>query len=73
MFLAREHTDQSLEDVGRFFGNRDHTTVLYAVSKVKKRVAQDRAFQAQLEELASRLPGRQQRRSLISSSVQAGA
>ena len=31
MFLSRRHTDHSLEEVGRFFGNRDHTTVLYAV------------------------------------------
>ncbi|MDP6929684.1 MAG: chromosomal replication initiator protein DnaA [Planctomycetota bacterium] len=55
MFLARQHTDHSLEEVGRFFGNRDHTTVLYAVSKIKNRIAVDRIFQDLLAGLSTRL------------------
>lgn len=54
MFLCREYTDHSLEEVGRFFGNRDHTTVLYAVTKIKKRAQTDKMF----KELLSRLSGR---------------
>jgi chromosomal replication initiator protein len=34
MFLARRITRHSLEEVGGFFGGRDHSTVLYAVTKI---------------------------------------
>jgi len=44
MFLLRDHTESSLEDVGRIFGNRDHTTVLYAVNKIRERSQKDRMF-----------------------------
>jgi chromosomal replication initiator protein len=55
MYLLREHTDNSLEDIGRIFGNRDHTTVLYAVNKIRERSQKDRIFNASLESLNSRL------------------
>jgi len=55
MFLSRSHTDHSLEEVGRFFGNRDHTTVLYAVGKIKKRWESDRMFHDLLSGLSQRL------------------
>jgi len=41
MFLARRHTSLSLGEIGRFFGGRDHTTVLYATDKVTSAVARD--------------------------------
>ena len=34
MYLSRELTDASLPAIGRAFGGRDHTTVMYAVQKV---------------------------------------
>ena len=34
MYLCRELTDSSLPAIGRAFGGRDHTTVLYAVQKI---------------------------------------
>lgn len=55
MFLARDHTDHSLEEVGRHFGNRDHTTVLYAVQKIKNRAKGDRMFKELLANLSARL------------------
>lgn len=55
MFLARKHTDHSLQEIGRFFGNRDHTTVIYAVSKIESRAGADRMFAGLLEELGRRL------------------
>jgi chromosomal replication initiator protein len=55
MFLLREHTECSLEDVGRAFGNRDHTTVLYAVTKIRERAQKDRLFKELLDGLSARL------------------
>ena len=36
MFLARKITRHSLEEIGGFFGGRDHSTVLHAVRKLTK-------------------------------------
>ena len=55
MFLLREHTENSLEDIGKIFGNRDHTTVIYAVNKVRERATKDRMFKELLDGLSSRL------------------
>ncbi|MCR9244481.1 MAG: chromosomal replication initiator protein DnaA [bacterium] len=55
MYLIREHTENSLEDVGRIFGGRDHTTVLYAVNKIRERLQRDRTFKELVESLSSRL------------------
>lgn len=38
MYLSRRHTRYSLEEVGGYFGGRDHTTVLHGVRTVKNLV-----------------------------------
>jgi chromosomal replication initiator protein len=55
MYLLREHTENSLEDVGRIFGNRDHTTVLYAVTKIRERLQKDRMFKELIDGISNRL------------------
>jgi chromosomal replication initiator protein len=37
MVLIRQHTRQSYPQIGRFFGDRDHTTVIHAVRQVERR------------------------------------
>lgn len=41
MYLAREITGESLPMIGRQFGGRDHTTVLYACRRAHDRIACD--------------------------------
>ncbi|CUX80218.1 MAG: chromosomal replication initiator protein DnaA [Roseibaca calidilacus] len=36
MYLAKELTSRSLPEIGRRFGGRDHTTILYGVRKVEE-------------------------------------
>ena len=38
MYLARKLTSHSLEEIGGYFGGRDHTTVMYAYDKIRKEV-----------------------------------
>ena len=35
MYLAKQMTARSLPEIGRRFGNRDHTTVLHAIRKIE--------------------------------------
>lgn len=41
MYLARELTDFSLPEIGRFFGGKDHTTVIYGYDKIKDKLQTD--------------------------------
>ncbi len=44
MFLAKQLTSRSLPEIGRKFGNRDHTTVMHAVARVAELMQKDAAF-----------------------------
>ncbi len=49
MFLAKQLTSKSLPDIGRHFGDRDHTTVMHAVSRVTELMSHDAAFGEDVE------------------------
>lgn len=55
MYLARTITRHSLEEIGGFFGGRDHTTVLYAVEQIEKQMKSDDRFRASVQGLLSQL------------------
>ena len=55
MYLARKFTGHSLEEIGGFFGGRDHTTVLHASKLIGGRREVDLKFRAELEELEAEL------------------
>jgi chromosomal replication initiator protein len=55
MYLAREHTGATLPAIGREFGGRNHTTVIYACRRAAERVAADPAAQAAVKALERRL------------------
>ena len=55
MYLCRELTDLSLPKIGAQFGNRDHTTVMYAERKINQLLAERRAVFNQVSELTNRI------------------
>jgi chromosomal replication initiator protein len=44
MYLTRELTYLSLPRIGKAFGNRDHTTVMYAVERITELMTADPVF-----------------------------
>ncbi len=58
MYLSRELTDSSLPVIGRAFGGRDHTTVIYAVQKVAAQMADEGSIYEAVQSLTSSLTGR---------------
>ncbi len=55
MYLSAELTPKSLPDIGKRFGNRDHTTVIYAIKAVQKRMLADPEIEADVKALRERL------------------
>ena len=54
MYLSKQLTSRSLPEIGRKFGNRDHTTVMHAVSRINELMQADGEF-AEGVELLRRL------------------
>jgi len=55
MYLARQHTHESLPAIGRSFGGRNHTTVMHAVKRTAERLAADPEALETVRKLTSRL------------------
>ncbi|GAB3615545.1 hypothetical protein GCM10027416_01020 [Okibacterium endophyticum] len=55
MYLCRELTNLSLPKIGQLFGNRDHTTVMYANKKIGDLMQERRSIYNQVTELTSRI------------------
>jgi chromosomal replication initiator protein len=51
MYLGRLLTPRSYPEIGRRFGNRDHTTVMHAVETIQRLIAMDPAFADEVEQL----------------------
>jgi len=49
MYLAKQLTSRSLPEIGRKFGNRDHTTVIHAVARIGELMERDTAFAEDVE------------------------
>ncbi len=57
MYLAKRLTPRSLPEIGRRFGNRDHTTVMHAVKRIDELRAADRELDADVAQLSRMLDG----------------
>lgn len=55
MYLARQLTPLSLEQIGAYFGGRDHTTVLHACRKVEQALESDALVCGAVKDLQAQL------------------
>ena len=55
MYLCRERTSLSLPKIGQLFGNRDHTTVMYAYKKISDLMKERRSLYNQVSEITTQL------------------
>lgn len=53
MYLARDLTKHSLEEIGGYFGGRDHTTVLHAYRNIDKLCDTDESARAMVDSLVA--------------------
>jgi len=51
MYLCHKYTQLTYSHIGRLFGKRDHSTVLYACTQAAKRINTDVHFRREVEEL----------------------
>jgi chromosomal replication initiator protein len=55
MYLARQLTTQSLVQIGKYFGGRDHKTVQHAVRKVEAAMKEDAALSGAVRQMHAEL------------------
>lgn len=55
MFLARHHTNSSLQDIGAAFGGRDHGTVIHATRTIEQKMQDDADLRATMNRLLTTL------------------
>lgn len=51
MYLIHKYTETTYSQIGRIFGKRDHSTVLYACNQVARRISVDKTYRREVEEL----------------------
>jgi chromosomal replication initiator protein len=51
MYLIHKHTGTSYTQIGRLFGGRDHSTVLYSCDQVAQRITIDKEFHRMVDDL----------------------
>lgn len=55
MYLTRKLTNLSLEQIGQYFGGRDHSTVLHAIEKIEAKLAEDERIRRAVKTITSHL------------------
>jgi chromosomal replication initiator protein len=55
MWLARKHTRFSLEEIGGYFGGRDHTTVMHAIRTINSKRGGDAKLSADVSRVEEQL------------------
>ena len=55
MYLIRSMTNLSLDDIGKVFEGRDHSTVLYSIKQVEKQMKKDPSFAERVKEIKTNI------------------
>ena len=55
MYLVKQHTTNSLPEIGRKFSNRDHTTVIHAVKKIEELIKKDNEIKQNITEIRKKI------------------
>ena len=55
MYLIRRMTSMSLNDIGKEFGDRDHSTILHSLDKVENTMRSDPAFAEKVKEITTNI------------------
>ncbi|QDT67104.1 Chromosomal replication initiator protein DnaA [Planctomycetes bacterium MalM25] len=55
IYLARQLTPLSYDEIGRYLGGRDHTTVMHNYNRINKRMPSDRALRSAIGDLLRKL------------------
>lgn len=55
MYLCHKYTETTYSQLGRLFAGRDHSTVLYACNQVGRRIAKERDYRREVEEIEATL------------------
>ncbi len=59
MYLTRSLTKESLENIGRFFGGKDHTTVLYSYNKIEEDMQKDENVKILINKLSTKIKSKE--------------
>ena len=54
-YLIRSMTNLSLDEIGKVFDNRDHSTVLYSIQQVEKKMKKEPAFAEAVKEIKTNI------------------
>lgn len=55
MYLIRSMTNLSLDEIGKVFDNRDHSTVLYSIQQVEKKMKKEPSFAETVKEIKTNI------------------
>ncbi len=55
MYLSKQITEASLNDIGKHFGGKDHATVIYACKQMEEKRNKDETFSRMIENLIQRI------------------
>ena len=55
MYLCRDLTSDSLPAIGKYVGNRDHATVIYAVTKISELISKESDVYKHVKEITLRI------------------
>jgi len=57
MYISKQLTHLSLSEIGRYFGGKDHATVIYACRQIEERRVKDDNLNKSIENISRRITG----------------